>query len=171
MSARRGRQQPPPALDEASGAPLYLISIRPQYAYQIFRGVKKFELRRNVGPDIPEGSVMIVYASGNVKAIVGEFRVVRVIAGSAEHVWREVMKHPSPGVGSDAWPYIRGAERALALEVGSPTLYPRRVTLEELRRIIPGWMPPLSYKVLREGDPVYELVIKPLRRLAGLERP
>ncbi len=168
MVQRRQRQQLPPVTDE-TGAPLYLISIRPHYAYQIFRGVKRFELRRNVGPDIPEGSVMIVYASGNVRAIVGEFRVVRVIAGTAEQVWREVMKHPSPGVGSDAWPYIRGAEKALALEVGNPILYPRRVTLEELRRIIPGWMPPLSYKVLREGDPVYELVIRPLRRLAGLE--
>ena len=157
------RQKPPAALDE-TGSPIYLISIKPHYAYQILRGVKKFELRRNVGVDIPEGSLMIIYASGNVKAIIGEFRVVRVIAGEAEQVWREVMKHPSPGVGTDAWSYIRGAQKALALEVGDPVLYPRRVTLEEVRRVIPGWMPPLSYKLLREGDPLYELVIKPLRR-------
>ncbi len=164
--ARRQSRQPPPVLTD-DGSPIYLISIRPQYAYQIFRGVKKFELRRNIGTPIPEGAIMVVYASGNVKAIVGEFRVIRVIEGSAEHVWKEVMKHPSPGVGSDAWPYIRGAQKAVALEVGDPILYPRRITLDELRRIIPGWMPPLSYKVLREGDPVYELIVKPLRRLIG----
>jgi predicted transcriptional regulator len=162
------RRQPPPAVT-GDGSPIFLISIRPQYAYQILRGVKRFELRRSVGSPIPKGSVMVVYASGSVRAIVGEFRVVRVIEGTAEQVWREVMKHPSPGVGLDAWPYIRGAERAVALEVGDPVVYPRRVTLEELRRIIPGWMPPLSYKQLREGDPTYELVIKPLRRLAGLQ--
>ncbi len=163
------RRQPPRALTD-SGEPLYLISIRPQFAYQIFRGVKKFELRRWIGVPVEEGSIMIVYASGKVRAIIGEFKVGRIIEGSAEQVWREVMKHPSPGVDHKDWPYIKGASKALALEVKHAVLYPRKVTLDELRMIIPGWMPPLSYKVLREGDPVYELVIKPLRRFAGLSR-
>ncbi len=153
----------------SDGRIIYLMSIRPQFAFQIFRGVKKFELRRWIGVPIEEGSVIVVYASGRVKAIVGEFRVGRVIEGRAEEVWREVMRHPSPGVDHRDWPYIRGAERALALEVRNPVLYPRKVTLDELRMVIPGWAPPLSYKVLRVGEPVYELVIKPLRRYAGLD--
>ena len=112
---------------------------------------------------------MVVYASGNVRAIVGEFRVGRVIRGSAEEVWRRVTSERGSGVGGDAWRYIRGAERAMALEVVEPVLYPRRVGLEEIRRIVPGWNPPLSYKLLREGEPVYELVVRRLRRLVGRE--
>jgi len=169
--ARRQRQQQvvaPPALT-VEGAELYLISIRPVYAYQIFRSRKKFELRRNAAGRIPEGAVMVVYASGNVRAIIGEFTVGSVIEGTAEQVWRRVMEQPNSGVGGDAWHYIRGAQRAMALEVQNPVLYPRRVTLEEIRRVIPGWNPPLSYKQLREGEPVYELIIRRLRRLAGLE--
>ncbi len=164
MVSRREKSRP--ALTEAN-EPIYLISIRPQFAYQIFRGVKKFELRRWANTPVPEGAVMVVYVSGNIRAIMGEFKVGKVIEGNAIDVWREVMKHPSPGVDSDDWPYIRGAQRALALEVVEPAMYPRRISLDELRRIIPGWMPPLSYKLLKEGDPTYELLIKPLRRLIG----
>jgi predicted transcriptional regulator len=167
---RRRGQEAPPALDY-TGAPIYLISIRPVYAFQIFRGVKKFELRRGVAGNIPEGAVMVVYASGNVRAIIGEFRVGRVIRGTAEHVWQHVTSTKDSGIGSDAWRYIRGADRAMALEVQEPTMYPRRVTLEEIRRIIPGWNPPLSYKQLREGEPLYELIIRKLRALAGREPP
>lgn len=166
---RRGRrlQQAPQAVTE-TGAEMYLISIRPVYAYQIFRATKRFELRRNVIGRIPEGSVMIVYASGNVRAIIGEFTVGKVIEGTAEQVWRQVLSEKNHGIRGDAWRYIKGAEKAMALEVVNPVLYPRKVTLEEIRRIIPGWNPPLSYKALREGEPLYELVVKKLRRLAGL---
>ncbi len=85
---RRSRQQEeaPPALT-STGEPIYLISIRPVYAYQIFRGTKRYELRRGVAGQIPEGAVMVVYASGNVRAIIGEFRVGAVVQGSAEHVF------------------------------------------------------------------------------------
>jgi predicted transcriptional regulator len=168
MRRRRQLQQAPQALTE-QGEEMYLISIRPIYAYQIFRATKRFELRRNVIGRIPEGAVMVVYASGNVRAIIGEFRVGKVIEGTAEEVWKQVLAEKDHGIRGDAWRYIKGAEKAMALEVVNPVLYPRKVTLEEIRRIIPGWNPPLSYKVLREGEPVYELVIKRLRRLAGLE--
>ena len=163
-SGRRQRKEAEPALTEG-GLPIYLISIKPVYAFQIFRGTKRFELRRNAAGNIPEGSVMVVYASGNVRAIIGEFRVGRVIRGTAEDVWRKVVGEENSGIRGDAWHYIKGAERAMALEVVEPRLYPRRVTLEEIRRIIPGWNPPLSYKLLREGEPVYELIVRRLRQL------
>ncbi len=147
----------------------FLMSIRPQFAFQILRGEKKFELRRWIGVPVAPGSVVVIYASGSVKALVGEFLVGRVIEGSAEEVWKQVMMHPSPGIDKDDWPYIRGAKRAIALEVESVLVYPRQVTLQELRRIIPGWQPPISYKVLREGDPLYELIVKKLRRMAGYD--
>lgn len=161
----RGTAQQDVVVEEETGAPIYLISIRPRFAFQIFKGVKKFELRKWIGVPVPEGAVMVVYVSGHVKAIMGEFRVGRVYSGTAEQVWRDIHMHPSPGVGRDDWPYIRGARRALAFEVVEARLYPRSVQLWEIRRIIPGWMPPLSYKVLRPCDPIYELIIKPLRRL------
>jgi len=143
---------------------VFLISIKPLYAYQIFRGTKKFELRRNVAGDIPSGSILVVYASGNVRAIIGEFKVGRVISGGARELKKKLAGERT-GLREDAWHYVKGASKAMALEVLEPRLYPRKVTLEEVRRIIPGWSPPLSYKRLLEGDPLYELIVKKLRQL------
>ncbi|MEB3773562.1 MAG: DNA-binding protein [Desulfurococcales archaeon] len=143
---------------------LYLMSIKPRYARAIFAGRKRYELRKVSGsPLISEGSIIVVYASGQIKGVIGEFRVGRIIKATPEKVW-EIVSVPGTGIGSDAWAYIRGAKQAIALEVLEPTPYPRPVTLEEIRRIIPGWMPPFSYRVLREGDPFYELIVKRLRK-------
>jgi len=143
--------------------PMYLMSIRPQYANAIFSGKKKFELRKLSGvPPVEEGSVIVVYSSGKVKSIVGEFRAGRVIMGPPDYVWAHASR-PGTGVGGDAYAYIRGAKRAMAIEVVEPRLYPRPVSLEEIRRLIPGWMPPFSYKRLEPGDRIYELIVKRLR--------
>lgn len=121
---------------------LYLMSIRPQYARAIMAGRKKYELRRIHGvPPIEEGSIIVVYASGKVKSIIGEFEARRVIQATPEKIW-SIASKPGSGVGEDAWQYIRGAKRAIAIEVGSRRIYERPVTLEEIRRIIPGWNPP-----------------------------
>lgn len=143
---------------------LYLMSIRPQYASAIFRGRKKYELRKLSGvTPLNTGAVVIVYSSGNVKSIIGEFRAGRVIIDSPARIWANVT-HPGSGIRGDAWQYIRGAKKAMAIEVVEPKLYPRQVSLEEIRRIIPGWMPPFSYRRINAGDRLYELVIKRLRR-------
>jgi len=143
--------------------PIYLMSIRPQYARAIFAGRKKFELRKLAGARVvEEGAVIVVYSSGKVKSIVGEFRAGRIIVGTPERVWASV-RRPGTGIGDDAWPYVRGAKRAMAIEVVDPVLYPSPVALEEIRRLIPGWMPPFSYRRINKGDRIYELVIRRLR--------
>ncbi len=142
---------------------LYLMSIRPKYAYQIFAGRKKFELRRWIGIPIVEGAIIVVYVSGSVKALMGEFRAGRIIMGSPQRVWNEIMRYEKHGIERDAWPYIAGAKKAMAIEVLEPRLYPRPVKLDELRQIFPGFSPPLSFRILRVEEPLYRLLVKPLR--------
>ncbi|MCE4625972.1 MAG: DNA-binding protein [Desulfurococcales archaeon] len=157
---RKGEEIP---LLEPMMEPVYLMSIRPQYARAIFAGVKRYELRKLSGTKpIEEGAIIVVYSSGKVRSIVGEFRVGRVIVATPERVWATVRK-PGTGIGDDAWAYLRGGKRAMALEVVNPLLYPRPVTLDEIRRIIPGWMPPFSYRRLLPGDRIYELIVRKLR--------
>lgn len=150
------------------GEALYLMSIKPQYARAIFAGRKRYELRKLRGlPPIEEGSVIVVYVSGRIKSIVGEFRAGRVYKATPEKVW-SIASAPGSGVGEDAWHYIKGAGRAMAIEVSEAVMYERPITLEEIRRVIPGWNPPYSYKRLIEGDPLLELIISRLRaRLRG----
>ena len=143
---------------------IYLMSIKPQYANAIFARRKKYELRKLSGvKPVEEGSIIVVYSSGNIKSIVGEFRAGEIIIDLPERIWATVTS-PGSGIKGDAWTYIRGARRAMAIKVEEPKLYPRPVSLDEIRRIIPGWMPPFSYRRIQPGDRLYELVIKRLRR-------
>ncbi|RLG80962.1 MAG: DNA-binding protein [Thermoprotei archaeon] len=142
---------------------MYLASIKPKYAYRIFAGIKKFELRRWFGLKPVQGSVIIVYASGNVKAIIGEFRVGRVLFAKPNEIWDALSEMKEAGIGSDDYQYIRGSKYALAIEVVDPVLYTKPITLKELKSIIPGFMPPLSFRELRPYEPLYELIVRKAR--------
>ncbi len=145
----------------------YLMSIRPKYAYRIFTGSKRFELRKWFGVVPVRGSTIIVYASGSVRAIIGEFRVGRVYMGSPGEVWSFLSSQESPGVGREDYSYIRGSRRAMAIEVIDPILYSKPITLQEIKSIIPGFMPPLSFRMLNPYEPLYELLIRRVRLVRG----
>ena len=66
---------------------IYLMSIKPKFAFEIFSGKKKYELRRWIGVPVSSGSIIVVYVSGSVRAIMGEFKVGRVIEGDAKYLW------------------------------------------------------------------------------------
>ncbi len=145
---------------------MYLMSIRPRYAYRIFTGIKKYELRRWFGLKPEPGDIIIVYASGNVRALIGEFRVGRVIYGDPEDVWNYIMSQEKHGVRREDKGYIEGSRAAMAIEVIEPRLYPEPVSLYKLRAIIPGFNPPMSFKILEPDDPLYRLVVEKLREMA-----
>jgi predicted transcriptional regulator len=141
-------------------AETYLISIRPKYAYRIFAGTKKFELRRWFGITPTPGSRLIVYASGGVKAIIGEFRAGRIYSGSPRDVESFLEKLGDTGVGREDYTYISGARRAMAIEVKDPRLYAKPIRLSELRTILPGFNPPQSFRRLDEYDPLIKVILR-----------
>ncbi len=141
---------------------IFLLTIKPKYAEAILSGRKKYELRRLRGPSITSGSLVILYVSGDTKSIIGEFIAGEVIKDTPDNVWKAVRK-PGTGIGREVYRYIKGSRLAQAVEVLNPRLYKVPVTLEEIRNIIPGWNPPHSYIKLRHEDPLYRLIIEPLR--------
>ncbi|ABU81217.1 DNA-binding protein [Ignicoccus hospitalis] len=151
--------------------PVVLLSIKPRYAQRILSGMKKFELRTWIGLNLYSGMLVVMYASGNVKAIVGEFRVGKVYKGRPEFVWGRLIEEggeEKTGVGEEDYLYIARAKKAMALEVLEPKVYKRPPKLEEIRMIIPGWLPPMSHTLLGTGDPLWEMVIKPVREVSEI---
>lgn len=142
---------------------IYLASIKPKYVYRIFTGIKKFELRKWIGIKPVEGSDIIVYASGSIKAIVGEFKVGKVYFAHPKDLWNILMTLEKPGVGIEDYQYIKGARYALAIEILNPILYVKPIKLAELQKIIPGFMPPMSIREISKGEPLYELIIRKAR--------
>lgn len=144
---------------------MYLISIKPKYAYRIFAGVKKYELRRWFGVKPQPGSLMIVYVSGNIRSLIGEFKAGKVLYGTPSKIWEIVTSQPNTGIFPEDKSYIVGGNPAIAIEILEPRLYRRPVTLDEIRRIIPDFTPPLSFRELYPHEPLYRLLIRKLRKL------
>jgi len=120
----------------------YIMSIKPIFGEQILEGVKGYELRRR--GRVAPGSIVVLYESSPVKAVVGEFRVGRTFYASFEELARRIRRGELRGCGEEDIPYIKGSGRVLVMEVLDPLRYPRAVSLAELRRAIPGFRPPVS---------------------------
>lgn len=144
----------------------FLFSIRPEYAEAIFAKKKKYELRRGRGQGLEIGATAIVYVSGNVKEIRGEFTIGKIIRGSPEKIWKIVRKREENGITPESWKYIAGSRSAIAIQILNPRLYVRPISLREIRYVIPNWAPPLGYAKLEPGDPVFRLFIKNVRELS-----
>jgi len=144
------------------------MSIKPKFGFDILRGVKRVELRGFVAP-IESGDLVILYLSSPVKALCGEFTVGRVVYGldGIRRIVEEYEEVSGSGVGCEDWLYVAGRRRPMGIEVLNPVEYPFRFTLDDLRREIPGFKPPLSYRVVRSWEPLYKLLVK-IRGLAGV---
>jgi len=97
-----------------------LLSIRPEYAQQIFAGTKKYEYRKSIFTKNVDK--VIVYATKPVGMIVGEFVVENVLDESPAILWKNT--HEVSGVSKDFFDqYFEGRKRGFALKVSSPKLY------------------------------------------------
>lgn len=65
-----------------------LLSIKPEFAYKILSGEKKFEYRRRIFRQTDVTSVL-VYASGPVRSVIGEFQIGQIITEAPDLVWDE----------------------------------------------------------------------------------
>ena len=120
-----------------------LISIRPRFVDAIFAGTKTVELRR-VKPRLQAGDLVVIYASGTVKGMVGAFVVAGVTAAAPSSIWR---KH-NGGSGLTKLEfdtYFSGVSVGYALRIGKFWKLPEPVALNILRKRHAGFRPPQSY--------------------------
>lgn len=62
-----------------------LMSIKTEYADKIFDGIKLYELRKKTLKENVD--TIIVYSSGKVKKVVGEFKIEKIIKDSPDKIW------------------------------------------------------------------------------------
>lgn len=106
-----------------------LLSIKPEFAFKIFDGTKKFEFRRSIfkRKDI---SKIIVYASSPVKQVIGEFEIKDILWDDTETVWN-ITKRAS-GITKQFYDeYFANREKAYAIQVGATKKYKSPKTLSD----------------------------------------
>lgn len=120
-----------------------LISVRPRFVDAIFKGVKTVELRR-VKPRLKAGDLVVVYASGAVKGMVGAFDVASVVTAAPISIWRRYKN----GIGltkREFDDYFTGTTVGYAIRIGRLWKFAEPVALSTLRKRHAGFRPPQSY--------------------------
>lgn len=132
---------PPEAQELATGRALF-ISVKPQYADAILDGRKTVELRRT-RPNLPDGSLVILYSSTPTRAVVGWAHLIGVREGSPIEIWEEY-GHAAAIDEPDYVNYFDGADLAFALELAAVVTAAQQVPLSVIRSI--GIQPPQSWR-------------------------
>jgi len=127
-----------------------LISLKPDYADLVFRGLKTAELRRRISTFV-ENRDVFVYVSSPVMTLRGGFRVGQVWTGSPQEIWHTVSN--LAGVSRKVFDdYYQGKNVAFALEIIDVWEFVNPLPLYELRRRFPNFVVPQSYRYLKPNE-------------------
>jgi predicted transcriptional regulator len=127
-----------------------LISLKPDYADLVFRGLKTAELRRRLSEHIVDRDVF-VYVSSPIKELRGGFRVGQVWSGSPEQIWATVSR--LAGVSREVFDnYYYGTNVAFAIEILDVWQYANPRSLDNLRSQFPGFVVPQSYRYVKANE-------------------
>jgi predicted transcriptional regulator len=119
-----------------------LLSIKPEYAFKIFEGVKKFEFRKSIfkNPDI---KTVVVYASSPVQQVIGEFEIDSIVSLEPNQLW-EITKEQSGISREFFFEYFREKTVAHAIKIKATTRYKKPLNLNKHFNVAP----PQSYVYL-----------------------
>ena len=133
--------------DEDAAAPA-VMSVRPPWASMLVDGEKTIELRRRA-PGLA-GRVACVYETAPVSAVVGTVQLCWGRQGPPERLWDRMSMDGRVGMSReeyDAW--CDGAAAITAIRTGIVRRWRTPRTLAALRLEMPGWRPPVSWRIMR----------------------
>ncbi|MBO8129600.1 MAG: ASCH domain-containing protein [Peptococcaceae bacterium] len=135
-----------------------LLSVRPKYAKKIFDGTKTVELRR-ICPRITAGDLVFVYVSSPIKALVGAFKVDRIVSAPPDELWADI--GCQSGITWEEFnEYFRGVTVGFGIVIRDVWKLTKPVNLSNLKRQWPGFQPPQNYHYLtrrQTGDLFFSL--------------
>jgi len=151
-----------------------LLSIRPRFVDLIFSGKKKVELRR-VKPRVQSGDLVVIYASGTTKSMVGAFEVIGVTAAAPSSIWRK--HNGGSGLTKNEFDeYFSTASVGYAIQIGEVWRIREPVPLNTLRQRRSGFRPPQSYhywkldELLQIGGTAFSSRVKSRTPLSPAQR-
>jgi predicted transcriptional regulator len=122
------------------------ISVRPRFAELLLSGRKTVELRR-VQPSVTRGTLVLLYASSPVCALVGTGSIDDIHVSAHDDIW--VRHGARTGISRDEYDdYFAGATAAVAITLTNIRPLPRTVPLHELRQGRKWFRPPQSFRYL-----------------------
>lgn len=120
-----------------------LLSIKPEFAFKIFDGTKKFEFRKTIFKNKAVKTV-VVYASSPIQKVIGEFEIEKILNYDLETLWS--LTQNDSGISEDFfYEYFGDKERGYAIEIKNTKKYSSPKNLQKEFNIFP----PQSFAYLR----------------------
>jgi len=134
-----------------------LLAIKPVWANAILDGRKRYEFRRQPPRYAWRNTTVVMYATEPISAIIGEFKIDSVIRKPFEDLWRVVGEYAgvSEGILRE---YFRGRDVCVAIKIKDPKKYDKPIRLEDIRRLLPSFVPPQNFIYLHRGNPILRLL-------------
>ena len=116
------------------------LSFRPEYYKPLLYGIKKYEYRKRF---CAEETKTYLYLSGNVKKVIGIVQLGKPIR--LDLTRDDYLNYPETLKRVDK--YISGKD-INAIPIKSLSLFKEPISLEDIRKEIPNFMPPQMYYIL-----------------------
>lgn len=98
-----------------------VLSIKPEFAFKIFEGTKKFEFRKTIFKNENIKSI-IVYASSPVQQVIGEFEIDEVLRHDLNTLWILTQEHS--GISEEFYyQYFANKEQGFAIKIKNARKY------------------------------------------------
>ena len=117
-----------------------ILSIRPQYSEKILDGRKTVELRRRFPVSPQKGTIVYIYSTAPVRALVGSAEIKTVVKLPLSDIWQHYSDNASI-MKSDFDDYFDGLAEGVVIEFSNIKALSRTIALSELRERV-GFTPP-----------------------------
>ena len=98
-----------------------VLSIKPEFAFKIFDGTKKFEFRKSIFKNENVKSI-IVYASSPVQQVIGEFEIDEVLNYDLTTLWN--LTQEFSGISEEFYyDYFANKEHGFAIKIKNTKRY------------------------------------------------
>ena len=119
-----------------------LLSIKPEFAFKIFDGSKKYEFRKVIFKN-PGIRTVVVYVSSPVQQVIGEFVIDKILSLDPEEIWNKTKRYS--GISEKFfYEYFDGRDIAHAIKIKAPKLYDVPLSITDDFNVTP----PQSYVYL-----------------------
>ncbi|HET6225421.1 MAG TPA: hypothetical protein VFF27_04015 [Bacteroidia bacterium] len=119
-----------------------LLSIKPEFAFKIFEGKKKYEFRKVIFKN-PNVKTVVVYASSPVQLVIGEFEIENILSSIPSEIWKQTKKFS--GISEDFfYKYFADREIAHAIKIKNIKKYRKPLNIQDDFNVLP----PQSYVYL-----------------------
>lgn len=130
------------------------LPVKPEYAFKILSGEKKFEFRKRAFRE--KVNNIVLYASSPCKKILGYFEVGAIHKDSPEGLWKKF--NQCAGIDKkDFFSYFSNAIEGFSIEVKSVFVSDEKISPDS---VIPNFKVPQSFRYL--GDEEFEAILSSL---------